>query len=176
MRPPAVSPRSRSVESRPMRAGRGYSLTEMVITISLIGTLAAIAVVSMSGTLGASKDAIAQDKLERLNSAVQAFNQCNAELQLPSLAGSADDEMLAVRVLQYRNPDDDKALLGSPYLTPTYNPTTSSDTKEFRLSWTGTSFKLVRPGEMGVGLHVVFDGSDNGSPFAFPPNFNPYGR
>lgn len=161
------------------RARIGFSVTEMVITISIIGVLAGIVLMKISGTLSASQEAIAHEKVEMLNSGLHKFNYANYEIHPGSLtvqSGTTGDEWAVLRTLQYRNPNEDRASLGSPYVRPDYNPTSSNSTDDFRIIWTGRLYKLLKPGETGLGIKVVFDGSDYTTPFVFPPNFSMAGR
>ncbi len=153
----------------------GYSLTEMVWVIALMGVLCSIAITQVGGTMGVSKDAVAREKLEMLNRGVHAFAQCAGyQITRPTLSGGAD-EILVLHDLQTRlttNPTP-----GSPFVQPTYRPVTSSDTSEYRIVWT-TNFiyKLLSPGQSGTGILVPFDGSDIGDPWVAPPGYNPGGR
>jgi prepilin-type N-terminal cleavage/methylation domain-containing protein len=160
------------------RRGResGFSMSEMVIVISILGVLAGVALISMTGAYGAAEDTLAANRLETLNRALYQFSQQNYELVFNPRAESATDEMFVLRTLEYRNPDTNKAKIGSPYVTPCYNPTTSSVPEDFRIRWNGRMFELLRPGQSGTGLKVTFDGSDLTEAFSFPPNFQMAGR
>lgn len=156
----------------PSRCGRqGFSLSEMVITISLLGILSGVAMVSLHSGFSASQETLALDRLETVNRAVHQYSVSNTELVFNAKADSAADEIYLLRKLQYRNPNEAKAAVGSPYLPPNYNPAISSTATEFRLRWNGRLFELLRPGQNGTGLKVAFDGSDMTQPFVFPPNF-----
>ncbi len=165
--------------SRPARHIRwrgGFSLTEMVLTISIMGTLAGVAVVSFGHLTNSAKEVLAEERLEMLNSGLHRFSQYNYELVFSAQQGSAGDEMLVLRTLQYRHPDDLYAKVGSPYVVPHYNPKISSGSSDYRLTWNGRLYELIRPGSPGTGLKMVFDGSDLTMPFQFPPNFQMAGR
>lgn len=161
------------------RPPRGFSITEVTITIAIIGVLAGIAVMRISGTYTSSQEAIAREKVELLNSGLHKFNYSNYEIHpgsLPVQTGTTGDEWAVLRTLQYRNPDEDRASPGSPFVNPCYNPSSSSSTDDFRITWTGRLYKLLKPGETGLGIKVVFDGSDYTTPYVFPPNFSMAGR
>ena len=157
------------------RAG-GFSMSEMVIVISIIGVLAGIVVMPMSQFLGASKDALASSRQETLNQAVHRFAQQNYELLFDAMNGSAADEMVILRTLQYRDPNIKRAQPGSPYMDPRYNPVSSSDSNVHRLRWSGRLFELLKPGQSGTGILMDFEGSDFNTAFDFPPNFQMAGR
>ncbi len=168
-----------SVENPPPTRRRwmgGFSLTEMVVTISIVGTLAGIAVSTFGGMTGAAKGALAEERREMLNAGVHRFAQYNYELVFSPQKASAGDEMLILRTLQYRNANETYAKVGSPYVVPQYNPVISSDPGDYRLMWNGRLYELLRPGDVGVGLKMVFDGSDLTEAFNFPPNFQMAGR
>lgn len=175
MRQPNAIPGSPAPARRFRRRG-GFSLSEMVLTISIIGTLAGIAVVSFGHLTNSAKEVLAQERREMLNSALHRFSQYNYELVFSAQQSSAGDEMLVLRTLQYRNPDDTFAKVGSPYVVPHYNPKISGDSSDYRIVWNGRLFELLTPGEPGTGLKMVFDGSDLTEPFNFPPNFQMAGR
>lgn len=154
----------------------GYSMTEMIIAISVIGVMAGVLIPGMTGVVSGSKESLAAGKLEMLNQALNAYGHSWKEYTYTPNNSSAADELTVVLDLQYRNPDEDKALTGSPFLRTDYRPSTSSSADDYRIVWTGYRFKLLEPGEPGVGIRVDFDGSDIGTPFVFPPNYSSSGR
>lgn len=153
---------------------RGVSLAEVITSIAVIGILAAVAIPTFSGVMSPSKVALARNTVETLNSAVHRFNQTNYELLFTAVSVSGQDEMLILRTMQYRNPDNPAP--GSPYMRNDYNPTISSSTSDYRAMWMGNLYKLLEPGQTGTGLKVAFDGSDLGVPFVFPPGFTMAGK
>lgn len=146
------------------------------MTISIVGILAGAVVTQFGGMTSAAKTVLAEERREMLNTAVHRFAQYNYELVFSAQPASAGDEMLILRTLQYRNANEDYAKIGSPYVVPHYNPLISSDPGDYRLVWNGQLYQLRSPGEAGVGLKMVFDGSDLTDPFLFPPNFQMAGR
>jgi prepilin-type N-terminal cleavage/methylation domain-containing protein len=160
----------------PCRRKRGFSVTELVITISIMGVLAGISVVAYNQFLGGAKDALAEARQEMLNQALHCFAQQNYEMLFNAMDGSTADEMVILRTLQYRDTDIDRAKFGSPYIDPRYNPLASSSTAHYRLRWTGRLYELLKPGKSGTGLLMNFDGTDFTTAFAFPPNFQMAGR
>lgn len=151
-------------------------MTEIVVVISIIGILAALAVTSFSQFLGGAQDAVAAERLENLNQALHRFAQQNYELLLNDMPGATADEMVVLRTLQYRDPDINRTKIGSPYFDPRYNPVSSSSDSQYRLRWTGQLYELLKPGTAGTGLMVNFDGTDFTAEFVFPPNFQMAGR
>jgi prepilin-type N-terminal cleavage/methylation domain-containing protein len=160
----------------PSRRQSGFSMSELVIVISIMGVLASVAVPTFSQFLGASKDALAATRQETLNQAVYRFAQQNYELVFGSNDSSVSDELVVLRTLQYRDPNINRAMVGSPYYDPRYNPVSSSDNTQYRLRWTGKIFDLLMPGENGTGLLVNFEGTDFTKAFVFPPNFQMAGH
>lgn len=151
-------------------------MTEMVVVISIIGVLCTIAVGSYGSFLSGGKDAIAQERQESLNQSLHRFAQQNYELLFNRMDHVVSDEMVVLRTLQFRDPDEDRAQPGSPFFDPRYNPVSSSAENEYRLRWTGRLFELLKPGTAGTGLLLNFSGTDFTTPFQFPPNFEMAGR
>lgn len=163
-----------TARARPRMAG--FSMTEMVIAISVIGVLAGIVIPSFSGILTGSKESLANEKLEMLNQGLNSYGHAFKEYTAAANNTSASDELTVVLDLQYRNPNEARALTGSPFVRTDYRPMTSSSADDYRIVWTGFRFKLLRPGDSGTGIRVDFDGSDIGTPFVFPPNYSSSGR
>lgn len=161
-------------ESMWARRRGGFSLTEVLTVIGVIGVLAAVAIPSMTGVFGPSKSAIARNLLETLNGAVHRFNQTNYELLYTGISVSGNDEILILRTMQYRNPNN--PAIGSPYMRNDWNPAISASTEDYRLMWMGNLYRLLEPGQSGTGLKVNFDASDLGTPFVFPPGFTMAGK
>ncbi len=161
---------------RPRGRSAGFSMTEMVITISILGILSGVVMISMGDSFLAGQETLAVNRMEMLNRALHQFSQGNYEMIFTARPDSAADELFVLRTLEYRIPNESKAKAGSPYVTPYYNPPTSSNVADFRIRWNGRLYELLRPGQTGSGLKMVFDGSDMTAPFAFPPNFQMAGR
>jgi prepilin-type N-terminal cleavage/methylation domain-containing protein len=152
----------------------GFSLPEIIVVIGIIGVLASAAVVAVPRILGSSKSAVARNTVETLNSGLHRFNQSNYELKVTAVSGSATDELTVLRTLQYRDPT--LPAIGSPYVRNDWNPATSGSASEYRIIWAGTIFQLLEPGAAGTGLKVIFDGSDFGTPYAFPAGYTMAGQ
>lgn len=160
----------------PLRGERGFSMTELVVAISIMGVLAGISVRSFNQFLGGTRDAVAAERQEMMNQALHRFAQQNYEMLFNAMENSAADEMVILRTLQYRDTNADRAKIGSPYVDPRYNPVSSSDSDKYRLRWTGRMYELLKPGQTGTGLLMNFEGTDFTTAFAFPPNFQMAGR
>ena len=158
------------------RREAGFSMSELVIVVSILAVLAAMSVAPMGQYLSGGKDALAMSRQEMLNQSVYRFAQQNYELQFNRMDGSIADELVILRTLQFRNPNINRAQPGSPYFDPRYNPVSSSDSTLHRLRWTGKMFELLRPTQSGTGILMDFEGSDFTTAFAFPPNFQMAGQ
>jgi prepilin-type N-terminal cleavage/methylation domain-containing protein len=173
---------TRTISSLPKPSKRrfsgagGFSMTELVIVISILAVLATITITSFNHLLTGSKDAVAAERLEMMNRGLHTFAQQNYEMIFNRMDTSGADEMVILRTLQYRNPDIDRSKIGSPYLDPRYNPVISSSTQDHRIRWTGRCYELLKPGAAGSGIRMNFDGSDFTTAFVFPPNFQMAGR
>ncbi|OYW74383.1 MAG: hypothetical protein B7Z37_17955 [Verrucomicrobia bacterium 12-59-8] len=161
---------------QPTRRESGFSMTEMVIVISLIGVLAGIVVMPMNQFLAGGKEVLAETRQETLNQAVYRFAQQNYELQFDAMDGSVADELVILRTLQYRDPNINRAKIGSPYFDPRYNPVASSSSSEYRLRWTGKIYDLLVPGQGGTGILINYEGTDFTTAFVFPPDFQMAGN
>lgn len=173
---PSTAPLPAGSASGLVRSARGYSVTELVIVISIMGTLAGIAVGSFNQFLGGAKGALAQERVESLNHSLHRFAQQNYELLFSPVHTATADELVILRTLQYRHEDPNRATIGSPFADPRYNPVASSSVDEYRIRWAGKSYELLKPGTPGTGLLMNFEGTDFTEPFDFPPNFKMVGR
>jgi len=153
-----------------------FSLVETLIVIAILGIITAIAVPSAGKISSGGKTTIAQNLTEKLNRGVRSFSQANWDMTFSAIEVSGGDELLVLRSLQYA-PDDSNSdgFHGAPYFRNDWNPTTSNDTDDYRIQWTGSAWKLLLPGDSGYGLKVLFDASDIGEPFTFPDAFVPVG-
>ena len=154
----------------------GFSMTEMITAIAIIGVMSSIVVLSMTGTVTGAKEGVAVDRMEMLNQGLNSYAQAYKEYTYPPNDSAFTDENTVINDLEYRNADPNKALIGSPFVRPNYRPSYSGSNKDYRLMWTGSRFKLLRPGTDGFGAKVSFDGSDIGTPLVYPPNYSSSGR
>lgn len=157
------------------RSVHGFTLTEMVTTVFVLGILAGVIVVSFSSNYEITREILAKQRLEMLNEGLNKFATAQPEITTLAVNSATSDEHLVLLYLQYRNPDPDKAALNSPYVVPEYRPAFSSSNLDYRIRWNGKRFELLKPGESGSGIKMVFDGSDMGSRFEYPPNFKTSG-
>lgn len=151
---------------------RGFSLVEILVVVSVIGVLSAIAIPAYSGLTESTRRTESEDFVESLNRAVRTFGQCNWDLKTTPDAAATTDEFLVLRSLQYRRSPMPSP--GSPYFDGRYNPATSSDSSTYRIRWNGTTFEVLRPGTAGTGLLKKFDGTDRAATtYAFPADYAP---
>jgi prepilin-type N-terminal cleavage/methylation domain-containing protein len=148
----------------------GFSLTEMIATISMLAILAGIALVMLNGAFDSSKENMAINRMEMVNKALDSYMTNVAEIIWPENAGSTSDELTVLAGLRHRSTDTNKIIVGSPFIDPNYNPKASSDSTTYRLRWRGKRFELLRPGVAGTGLRIPFDGTDMGGN---PPTVDP---
>lgn len=163
----AVPPPSR-------RTARGFSMTEMVWVVAIMGILAAVVITSIGQVIKGSELTAATQKMEMLNTALANYAQTGQEILYTPMPGSAADETVVLRYLQGRSPTNPQA--GSPFVSPNYQPVGSSNPDDYRLVWMGSQYALLTPGQAGTGLKVPFDGSDIGAAWVQPPSWQPYGK
>lgn len=162
--------------TRIRHTSQAFSLVEVLITIAVIGVLAAIAVPSIGKVVEGSRRGVAENVVQTLNKATREFSHSQWDLRTAPAASSGGDEMLILRTLQWRDPDTSGELNPKgPFMKNDWNPTTSSNTDDYRAEWTGSAWKLVEPGTAGAGLKIIFDGSDLGTPYVHDSSFTPIG-
>jgi prepilin-type N-terminal cleavage/methylation domain-containing protein len=151
-----------------------FSLTELVITVAIIGVMASIAIPVYSNVMEKSRRAIAQDHVELLNRAVANFSHACWKLPTAAVASDSADEFTVLRSLQWHFPVA-QLKLGSPYFDPKYNPAASSSTSEYRIRWNGRSFELIDKGEAGTGMRFNSGRDYSTTPYSFPSDYRPAG-
>ncbi len=159
--------------SRRGRRAAGFSLVELIVTIGVLGVLAALAVVNYGGTLDSSKLVVAKEVAETVNLALKKHAQVNYAFNLAADDAGTTDELAIVRSLQYRNPSDPAP--GAPFVRPNWHPVGSSSSEDYRLRWNGKIFVILEPGTAGSGLKVAFRASDYGENYDFSGGFTPVG-
>lgn len=151
----------------------GFSLAEMLVTIAVMGLLAAVALPSLGRVVPGSKNAIAKEVLESLNSGVSKYSQIHGG-EIKAIAGndaSGSEEVGILRALQWKSPTEPDPC--APFMRTDYNPSVSGSLTDYRLVWNGAFFELRLPGVAGTGLRVSFDGSDLKRPVVFASDFVP---
>lgn len=155
---------------------KALSLVEVMVTIAVIGIVAAIAIPSIGNVSEKSRLGVATNIVETLNKASRQFGHSQWDLRTTPDAATGDDELLLLRTLQWRDPGTTGELNPSgPFMKPDWNPSTSTDSTAYRAEWTGSFWRLLEPGENGAGLRIVFDGSDLGTPYVHDAGFRPVG-
>ena len=149
------------------------SLVEIVVVVGVMGVMATVGVSVFQNIQEKSKDQIARSVVEKLNKAVHDYNHAYKPLDTPFLETSGDDEKAILMTLQYREPVNPG--VGEPYMRPDWKPTRTSDTTEYRYVWRGRNWDLLKPGETGAGLKVLFDATDIGEMVVFPPDYTRFG-
>lgn len=168
--------RPRQIRRTPAR--HGFSLTELIVTVAVLGVMAGIAISSFGNVNLASRNAQAQNITEKLNRALKEFGQSNWNITTASNAGSTTDEFKVLRSLQWKpasTANNTRIVVGAPFVSPVWNPSGSSSSTEFRVRWNGFEFDLLPPGTAGTGLKLTFDGTDHTTPYAFPNDYKPEG-
>ncbi len=154
----------------------GISLVEVITTVAVLGILSSLAVPAYHRVVSGSSQTIASNLVETLNGATKKFSHSQWDLIYTAKPTQASDELYILRTLQWRDPDTTGELNpGGPFMTPNWSPATSSSDEDYRAEWTGSSWRLLEPGEAGTGLKLALDASDVGTGYAFPADFKPAG-
>ncbi len=142
----------------------GFSLVEMTVVIAILGIIAGIAVSSVGSVVEKSRAGVAGNVISSLNKATREYSHSHGDLIYEAFAVSAADELIVLRSLQYQAPSGPAGLNElnpkGPFMRPDWQPATSNLTKDYRVNWTGSAWKLLKPGTTGNGLKLVFDGTD----------------
>jgi prepilin-type N-terminal cleavage/methylation domain-containing protein len=149
----------------------GFTLPELLTTITIISLLCGIAIASYSGLHNTARESVAHDNVASLNRALLHFNQSNWDIVLDAIDDSVADELAVLRALQWRNPDDEKATPGSPYVSLQFDATTSSSEDDYRIRWNGHTFEVLAPGTSGSGLKTGVLQTESNSTFAYPSGY-----
>lgn len=153
-----------------------FSLVEVVITIAVIGILASIAIPAIGNVVEGSRRGVAENVVQTLNKATREFSHSQYDLRTTPVTTSGGDEVLILRTLQWRDPDLSGELNPKgPFMKNDWNPSRSRNDDHYRAEWTGSTWRLLEPGEAGAGIRIVFDGSDLGTPYVHDSAFTPIG-
>lgn len=158
------------------RKASAFSLVEVLATVAVIGIISAVAIPSVGRVVEGSRRSVAENVIQTLNKATRQFGHSQWDLRSAPVATSGVDEVLILRTLQWRDTQPNSELNApGPFMQTNWNPTTSSSNQDYRAEWTGSSWRLLEPGENGAGLKIVFDGADFGSHYVHTPGFTPVG-
>lgn len=142
----------------------------MLVTI---GVLTGAALSAYRGVTKATRQGVAQGRVDRLNGAVAKYSQVSWVFDVAADDGSGADELLVLRSLQWRDPVD--PVHGSPFFENDWNPATTSNVDAYRIRWNGFGYDLILPGDAGTGLEVRFDGLDSAQTINFGTSYQPVG-
>lgn len=128
------------------RGNQGFSFAELLVVITVVGIMAAVAIPAFIGVLGGSKDSVASSNLEYLNQGVWKYGHAGA--QITNATGETATVLALLRTRDAHMP-------GSPYLEAALTTNLSSDTNGYRAVWNGTLFEMKKPGDSGTGLDLL---------------------
>jgi prepilin-type N-terminal cleavage/methylation domain-containing protein len=135
----------------PRQTAAGFSMTEMLVSIAIVGVLASIAIASISHTNAAARGEAANNVATSINRAVTAYRQCGSEITISANAGASADEQSVMSLLTTH----DAGVFGSPFLRGGNWPATgSNDPATYRLLWNGQFFEVLPAGTAGTGLKI----------------------
>lgn len=161
-----------------IRPSKGFSMTEMLAVVAIIGVLSHIAITSYKNLGSKSKDILHGNFVSDLNTSLRNFEQQNWSMEVTADDASTDDEFAVLRTLQWKDPTPGPnglaSDLGAPYYRQDWNPVESSDEDEFRIRWKAGAFQMLSPGDEGMGLR--YSQADFTTNYAFPADFEPAGR
>ena len=150
----------------------GFSLVELIVIVAIVGVLSSLAIPMIGKVTDASKESIAQNLVETLNNATKEFGHAQYPILTNGENNDSDDEELILHTLQWKDPGIPFGIAG-PFMKLDWIPATSNVTSDYRIVWSGSYWKLVKPGEAGAGLKVNFDAGDTGVNFSHEADFLP---
>jgi type II secretory pathway pseudopilin PulG len=131
---------------------RGFSQTEVLVIIAVIGIMAAVSIGMLTGGVEASKETTARANLETLNYAVRKYSHAVKDMTNTAQSGSSD-EVEVIAELKIDGTIESRP--GSPYLEANISPVESSDANTYRASWNGSEFQLIGLGTNGIGINLL---------------------
>lgn len=134
---------------RPPR--NAFSLPELLVTVAVLGILAAVSLPAIQGVMRGSQATLAERNVNKLNGAVQAFNQAGAEITTPAGETTEDER----EVLGFLRTRDAINLPGSPFLEAYIQFPETSEESTFRAIWNGRFFEMRSPSQAGAGLNLL---------------------
>lgn len=149
--------------NRPVQ--KGFSLPEMMVTIAVVGILAALAMASYSNVSESAQKTVHAKLVAQLNGAVKGYGMGNRDITTLPKEAATDDEFEVLAKLQDKpSPSSGEFSAGAPYFDQRFHPQASSASTDYRARWGGYSFELLEPGRTGTGLRLSNDGSDFHAP------------
>lgn len=117
----------------------------------MIGIFAGLVIAAITGITQAGQREVATYNLNKLNAAVTAYNNANAELVVSSTLGIGD-ETAVFALLQARN--EANPVPGTPYLEAHIPFVGTSSNERHRAVWNGRYFQLLPIGIDGTGIDL----------------------
>lgn len=121
-------------------------MPELMVTMTVITLMGAIAIPMVSNMLQSTKEESAINNLEYLNQAVWKYQHAGS--QITNSSGSTSN---VIAILQER----DTAMPGSPFVETNVKIRISSASNDYRGRWNGSTFELVYPGSSGSGQNLL---------------------
>ncbi len=121
-------------------------MVEILVVISVIAILAALASVAYSGIVQSAREETATANLSRLNRAVMSYSHAVSEL-----TNAIGEEAEVFSLLQTR----DEGVPGTPFLEAHFSAVESNDASIYRGKWNGYTFELLKPGNTETGVDLT---------------------
>ena len=129
----------------------GFSLVEVLVTIGVIGILAAVSISTISRTDSTARAEVANSIVTSINRAISGYRQCGSEITTSANADASADEASVMALLTVY----DSGVVGTPFLKGEYWPSVGTTaTTTYRARWNGRFFEVVPAGTAGTGLKI----------------------